>query len=178
MCFLFESVRVHLLFCALVPDAARTITHNDNCPEMLASVRRGPLAPPKDEESIEYLLMRKKRDAQRPAVEHFSLEHVLSYQRRVKAVKQWFMDRNVKTPLGRVRDWWDRTEAQMRAALHAHILVWFKLRPDPGNQVSEKGEKYSALPSLVKLQVIGPLHQCHHELGDVHDVDGVKEVDK
>ena len=27
-----------------------TITHNDNCPEMLASVRRGPLAPPTDEE--------------------------------------------------------------------------------------------------------------------------------
>ena len=31
------------------------------------------------QEFIEYLLMRKKRDAQRPAVEHFSLEHVRSY---------------------------------------------------------------------------------------------------
>ena len=124
------------------------VTHNDNCPEMLASVRRGPLAPPQDEEFIEYLLMRRKRDAERPAVEHFSLEHVLSYQRRVKALKHWFMDRNAKTPLGRVRDWWDRTEAQMRAALHAHILVWFKLRADPRNQVSEKGQKYTALTSL------------------------------
>ena len=74
-----------------------TVTHNDNCPEMLASARRGPLAPPQHEEIIEYLLMRRKRDAERPAVEHFSLEHVLSYQRRVKALKHWFMDRNAKT---------------------------------------------------------------------------------
>ena len=58
------------------------------------------------------------------------------------------MDRNAKTPLGRVRDWWDRTEAQMRAALHAHILVWFKLRADPRSRVSEKGQKYTALTSL------------------------------
>ena len=36
----------------------------------------------------------------------------------------------------------------MRAALHAHILVWFKLRADPRNQVSEKGQKYTALTSL------------------------------
>ena len=125
-----------------------TITHNDNCPEMLAAVRRGPLAPPHDEEFIEYLLTRRKRDEQRPAVEHYSLEHVLSYQRRVKAVKAWFMDRNAKTPLGRLRDWWDRTEAQMRAALHAHILVWFKLRTDPENLVSDDGEAYTLLSSL------------------------------
>jgi hypothetical protein len=124
-----------------------TISHNDNCAEMLAAVRRGPLAPPKEEEFIEYLLMRKKRDKQRPAVEHYSLEHVLSYQRRVKATKEWFMNRNAKTPLGRVRDWWDRTEAQMRAALHAHILVWFKLRADP-KDLERDGEKYTSLPSL------------------------------
>ena len=88
--------------------------------------------------------MRKKRDAQRPAVEQHSLEHVLSFQRRVKAIKQWFMNRNKKTPLGRVREWWDRTEAQMRAALHAHILVWFKLRPDP----SKQNDNYEKLPEL------------------------------
>ena len=28
----------------------------------------------------------------------------------------------------RPQDWWDRTEAQARASLHAHILVWFKPR--------------------------------------------------
>lgn len=108
-----------------------TISHNDNCAEMLAAVSRGPLAPPKEEEFIEYLLMRKTRVKQRPAVEHYSLEHVLSYQRRVKAAKEWFMDRNARAPQRRVRDWWDRTEAQMRASLHAHILLWFKLRADP-----------------------------------------------
>ena len=67
--------------------------------------------------------MRKKRDVQCPTVENFSLEHVLNFQKRVKTVKQWCVDRSVKTPLGRVRDWWDQTEAQMRAALHADIIV-------------------------------------------------------
>ena len=46
------------------------------------------------------------------------MEHVLSYQRRVHATKTSFLKRNVMTPLGIVKDWWDRTEAQMRAALH------------------------------------------------------------
>ena len=36
------------------------------------------------------------------------LEHVLSYQRRVHATKQSFLKRNVLTPLGIARDWWDR----------------------------------------------------------------------
>ena len=36
----------------------------------------------------------------------------------------------------------------MRAALHAHILVWFKLRSDPSKQVSERGESYQPLGSL------------------------------
>eukprot|EP00973_Karenia_brevis_P007629 1037056-Karenia_brevis.AAC.1 len=39
------------------------------------------------------------------------------------------MRRGHRTPLGTVKDWWDRTEAQMRAALHSHILVWMKPRP-------------------------------------------------
>ena len=51
------------------------------------------------------------------------MEHVLSYQRRVHATKTSFLKRNVMTPLGIVKDWWDRTEAQARASLHAHILV-------------------------------------------------------
>eukprot|EP00973_Karenia_brevis_P092169 12411109-Karenia_brevis.AAC.1 len=41
------------------------------------------------------------------------------------------MRRGERTPLGTIKDWWDRTEAQMRAALHSHILVWMKRRPEP-----------------------------------------------
>ena len=108
-----------------------TVTANDSSPEMLAAIRRGPFAEPTDEEFVEYLLTRKRRDQERPAFENHSLEHVLSFQRRVNAIKTNFMDRSKKTPLGRVRDWWDRTEAQMRAALHAHILCWFRLRELP-----------------------------------------------
>jgi len=53
---------------------------------------------------------------------------VLSYQRRIAAFKLHFLKRIEKTPLGILRDWWDRTEAQNRAALHAHILIWLELR--------------------------------------------------
>ena len=38
------------------------------------------------------------------------------------------MPRHKRGPLGWIMDWWDRTEAQARAALHAHILVWFRRR--------------------------------------------------
>eukprot|EP00973_Karenia_brevis_P082500 11435232-Karenia_brevis.AAC.1 len=38
------------------------------------------------------------------------------------------MRRGEKTPLGVAQDWWDRTEAQVRAALHAHILTLLKRR--------------------------------------------------
>ena len=108
-----------------------TVTANDSSPEMLAAIRRGPFAEPTNEEFIEYLLTKKSRDQQRPCFENYSLEHVLSFQRRVNALKTNFMKRNEGTPLGRLREWWDRTEAQMRAALHAHILCWFRLRTDP-----------------------------------------------
>eukprot|EP00973_Karenia_brevis_P001467 199097-Karenia_brevis.AAC.1 len=109
-----------------------TITANDSSSEMLAAIRRGPFAAPTQEELVEYLLTRKRRDQERPAFENHSLEHVLSFQRRVNAIKTNFMKRAERTPLGRLRDWWDRTEAQMRAALHAHILCWFVLRtPHP-----------------------------------------------
>ena len=84
---------------------------------MLSTIRRGPFASPSEEEYIEYLLTRKRRDQERPPVENYSLEHVLSFQRRVRAIKDRFMRRGERTPLGRIKDWWDRTEAQMRAAL-------------------------------------------------------------
>ena len=109
-----------------------TVTHNDSCPEMLAAIRRGPFASPTEEEFIEYLLKRKPRDRARPKFEQHSLEHALSFQRRVYNMKKKFMVRNQRTPLGRLVDWWDRTEARMRAALHAHILCWFQRRPDQG----------------------------------------------
>jgi hypothetical protein len=93
-----------------------TITQNDSAPEMLAAIRRGPGARPSDEELIEYLLTTKNKDQERPAFEQHSLEHVLSFQRRVHAVKKHFFRRGEKTPLGRLREWWDRTEAQMSVA--------------------------------------------------------------
>ena len=46
------------------------------------------------------------------------------FQRRVRAIKQEFLKRAAKTPLGITQDYWDRTEAQQRGALHSHILVY------------------------------------------------------
>ena len=108
-----------------------TVTMNDSSPEMLASIRRGHFAQPTDEERIEYLLQRKPRDRERPACEKHSYEHVMACQRRVAALKNAFMKRGSDTPLGRVEHWWDRTEAQMRGALHSHILVWMAKRKQP-----------------------------------------------
>jgi hypothetical protein len=93
-----------------------TVTANDSSPEMLAAIRRGPFAEPTPEEMIEYIVTRKRRESERPRFELFALEHVLSFQRRVHALKKHFFRRGVKTPLGRLREWWDRTEAQMRPA--------------------------------------------------------------
>ena len=108
-----------------------TITHNDYVPELLANIRRGPFAVPTEDEKLEYLLTRKPAQRTRCDFENFSMEHVLSHQRRVTATKKNFMQRGKRTPLGIVKEWWDRTEAQMRAALHQHILVYFKRRVPP-----------------------------------------------
>jgi len=122
-----------------------TVTMNDSCPEMLAAIRRGPMAQPTNEEMIECLLQRKRRDQERPAFENHSLEHVIAFQRRIQSLKDNFMRRGTRTPLGLIRDWWDRTEAQMRAALHAHILVWFLPR--------EEKDKYTALEGIEREAV-------------------------
>jgi hypothetical protein len=90
-----------------IMQAMTTISHNDNCADLLAVVRRGPGARPTEEEFIEYLLSRKKRSQERPPIEHYAFEHVLSYQRRVTAIKTRFMRRGKTTPLGCIRDWWD-----------------------------------------------------------------------
>ena len=138
-----------------------TQSHNDRCPEMAATVRRGPLAKPTDEdrhacslplppigflrgggvperifvclafycgdpslpyisfpehvggmgsdhlcseEMIEYLLTRKKREQDAVKVGHHSLEHVLSYQRRIQVTKSNFLRRGCRTPLGILQD--------------------------------------------------------------------------
>ena len=101
-----------------------TLTANDSNPEMLAVIRRGPLSKPTSDEMIEYLLARKRRDQERPPYEHYSLEHVLSYQRRVKAVKESFLKRGVVTPLGVVNDFWDRTDRRRNSSLPSHVRFW------------------------------------------------------
>ncbi len=104
-----------------------TVMHNDSTREMLAAIRCGPLAEPLREEMIEFLVGAYK-DTERPNFQEFAYEHVLSSQRRVHALKEHFMQRNKGTPRGVLEDWWDRTEAQARAALHAHILEWWRKR--------------------------------------------------
>ena len=71
---------------------------------MLANIRRGPFSEPNEAEKCEYLFTRVKSAQQRPNFEDYALEHVLSYQRRVNAIKEEFMRRNKKTPLGIVQD--------------------------------------------------------------------------
>ena len=90
--------------------------HNNMSAEFLACVRRGPFARPTPDEQIEYLLTRVPRTDTRKNFELHSLEHVLSFQRRVQATKRTFLRRNAETPLGVLLDYWDRTEAQQRAS--------------------------------------------------------------
>ena len=116
--------------------AMLTQSHNDSSPEMLAAVRRGPYSPPTNEEMIKYLLTRKRRDQDRPAFEHFSAEHVLSYQRRVNTTKKHFMIRGKRTPLGRLIDWWDRTEARLWTPIPAipRTIAGSELKPRNADQ--------------------------------------------
>jgi hypothetical protein len=79
---------------------------------MLAVVRRGPLAKPTDMEQLEYLFTRIPRKDSRKDFEKHSLEHVLSFQKRVLYTKRTFMHRGRVTPLGIVQDYWDRTEVK------------------------------------------------------------------
>ena len=68
-----------------------TVTANDSSPEMLAAIRRGPFAQPTQEEMIEYLLQRKRRDQERPSFENHAYEHVLAFQKRLIALKDNFI---------------------------------------------------------------------------------------
>ena len=117
-----------------------TVTHNDNSPELLAYERRGPLSEPTPEECIEYLLDRKPVGQIRPASEKSPCESVQCFQRRLKDLKRCFLTRNLRTPLGNLREYWSRTEAQMRGALHEHMLVWFNRR-NRGSKKKYEGKK-------------------------------------
>ena len=107
-----------------------TITQHDRLAEMLAAVRRGPLATPDEFEKIEYLFTRVKKGQAVWRFDRFALEHTLSYQRRVHAIKTNFMVRQQPTPLGVLVDYWDRTLAGNTASLsrfvcYRHFLeVW------------------------------------------------------
>ena len=55
-------------------------------------------------EKIEYLISRVPKTYSRTDFEKHSLEHVLSFQRRVHASKRFFLKRGKATPLGIVED--------------------------------------------------------------------------
>ena len=97
-----------------------TITHNNKSPEMLAHVRRGPLARPTAAERIEHLLTRVPKKSSVAFGEH-ALEHTLSFQRRVHAIKADFLWRGRPTPLGITQDYWDRTEDVRRLSINIII---------------------------------------------------------
>ena len=158
-----------------------TATHNDSAPEMLAAIRRGPFAEPTNEEYIEYLINRKRRNQERPNFENHSLEHVLSFQRRVLNLKKRFMRRSERTPLGKLRDWWDRTEAQMRAALHAHILCWFQRRPSPKSGYTPLAPVPRQAPGTQprqrpKNQAVDPLPEGHYQHDNLYHHAEVGEI--
>ena len=138
-----------------------TVTANDASPQMLPSIRRGPFATPTEEEFIEYLIKRNPLDKSKPEFETHSLDHVLSFQRRVHHMKAKFMVRNHLTPLGILHDWWDRTEAQNRAALHSHILAWFRRRrsiapPLPAREHKSPGNEQKQRPRTQKVDEFPP----------------------
>ena len=88
---------------------------------MLAAVRRGPLATPDEFEKVEYLFTRVKKGQAVWRFDRFALEHTLSYQRRVHAIKTNFMVRQQPTPLGVPVDYWDRTLAEYAASLSCFV---------------------------------------------------------
>ena len=108
-----------------------TSTQNDASPELLVHARRGPCAVPNDEEMCSYLFTRRAPSDRRPNIQQNATAATLSFQRRTHALKAAFMRRHLRTPLGVTTDYWDRTEAQVRQALHSHILYWCKRRKTP-----------------------------------------------
>ena len=129
---------------------------------------------PTETEQLEYLFTRVRAKREKMDFENYAFEHVLSYQRRIAATKENFMRRNKKTPLGIIQDWWDRTEAQMRAALHAHILCWFKPRsfpkdykPIPAIPRTALGVEPRQRPTTQKVDPL-PVYQHDHVYQAAH----------
>ena len=81
-----------------------TITHHDRVPEMLANVRRGPCSKPTAFELVEFLFTRVKKGRATVRCDRYGLEHCLSYQRRIHAIKVNFLRRQHESPLGVVTD--------------------------------------------------------------------------
>ena len=136
--------------------------HNNRSAEILAVVRRGPFAKPTETEQLEYLFTRVSRTDSRKDFEKHSLEHVLSFQKRVLKTKQAFLHRGHRTPLGIVEDYWDRTEvgcdirlshwylkcsgtfrcSERKARLHEGI--WFgKLLANKYRQAQQRGSLHA-----------------------------------
>ena len=98
-----------------------TLTQNDHSPELLAHLRRGPRAAVTDAEKYAHLLGRKDRHGGKPVVQKDPTAAVLRFQRRNLELKASFLRAYQATPIGISEDTFDRTEAQNRGALHAHI---------------------------------------------------------
>ena len=105
-----------------------TVTQNDLAPELIAHARRSRCAVPTQEAKFAYFLTRRAPSDRRPNIQEDNAAAVLSYQRRRLSVKQNFLVRHKRTPLGVNVANWDRTEAQTRQALHGHVLTWSKRR--------------------------------------------------
>lgn len=105
------------------PTVATPLRHNNRSAEVLAVVRRGPFAKPTATEQLEYLFTRVPKKDSRKDFEKHALEHVLSFQRRILAIKKCFLVRGKKTPLGIVQDYWDRTEATFDTTIILHFVM-------------------------------------------------------
>jgi hypothetical protein len=125
--------------------------------QALACIRRGPFAIPDEHEMVEYLLSRKR--TMRVTAEQHGVYHVIAYQRRLNAIKNEFFRRDNTTPLGKLQDWWDRTEAQQRGSLHSHILCWFEQRD------LNKFTNYSALRGIPRT---APGNDCRQRPKSQH----------
>ena len=80
---------------------------------------------PTQMEQLEYLFTRVPRTDSRKNFEKHSLEHVLSFQRRVLHTKKAFLHRGRRTALGIVEDYWDRTEVSSDIRLNPWYMQCF-----------------------------------------------------
>ena len=148
-----------------------TMTQNDSCPELLAHARRGPCAVPEAAEMCEFLLTRRETGSRRPDIQKDAAASVLSYQRRSRGLKREFLRRHCVTPLGISSDHWDRTEAQSRQALHAHIPWWAKRRRMPDSK------DYKEVPEIRRKQPDGEKAAGSSKIGSPNHTGTVVQED-